>query len=252
MKSAIIAGVVAIAGAGSASSATLYAWNWGVGDSGDYGVNNAGGTFDSMSSTYDDASGLWTWNVTFSDQVTDGYTLAVSPGENPKGTSGELALIYFDNTGGSPVVTLYGYNGQNAQTSWADGSPLGGIQGPDKIASTIGLGSSLIVDASVADGAGTRTFSLTLDAAALGAHVPTWPGPGGVADWTGVEYGDEIGMWLHPVSWLHADYGIDGFLNSWSAETQGWFDGRRFKTVPTPGTAGLLALGGLVATRRRR
>jgi len=253
MKIAMIASVVALAGAASASSATLYAWTWNAGDAGDYGVNDAAGTFESMSTSYDDASGVWTWDVTFSDQVTDGYTLAVSPGENPKGTPGELALIYFDNTaGGSPAVTVYGYNGQNSQLSWADGSPDAGIQAPDKIASTLGLGAGTILDASVVDAGGKRTFSLALDAAALDAHSPQWPGPGGDADWTGVGYGDEIGMWLHPVSWLHSDYASDGFLNDWSAETEGWFDGRRFGTVPTPGTAALMGLGGLVAARRRR
>lgn len=252
MKSAMMAGVVALAGAASGASATLYAWDWAPGDPGDYGVNDAAGEFLSMSTSYDDVSGVWRWDVTFADQITDGYTLAVSPGENPKGSSGELALLYFDNSGASPVVTVYAYNGQNTQLSWADGSEASGIQAPDKIASSLGLGAGAILDASVVDGAGTRTFSVTMDAASIGSHSPLWPGPGGAGDWTGLEYGDELGVWLHPVTGLFADYGTDGFLNNWDAQAQGWFDGRRFSTVPAPGAAGLLALGGLVAGRRRR
>lgn len=243
--------VVGAAAAASAASATTYSFDWNAGDT---PVNNAGGQFESIRSSYNDATQKFTWELAFADQVTDGFTLAVSPGPNPKGHAGELALVYFDaqNTA-APVVTVYAYNGENAQTSWADGSPLPGTQGPDKIASSIGLGAASILSAVVSDAGGGRTFSFEIDAAAINAHSPRWPGPGGDAEWTGLEYGPSIGLWLHPVVGLSADYGTDGFLNTWYIQGQGWLDEQNLTTrVPAPAGTAMLGLAGLACCRRRR
>ncbi len=248
MKTAILALAAAALAAGTTTAnAQTYVFNWETGDS---PVNNAGGEFKSITGSYNASSKLFTWDITFNDQITDGYTLAVSPGPNPKGQSGELALIYFDATNiATPEVTVYAYNGQNTQLSWADGSHDPGIQSPDKIISSSGVNSGDILNASVTDDAGMRTLSLEMDATNLQSHLPKWPGD---ADWTGVEFGGSIGVWLHPTAWLHTEYGVDGFLNAWEPETQGWLDGQYFETVPAP--AGSLALGGLglLAARRRR
>ncbi len=248
MKTVILAlAAAAVATGTTTASAQTYIFDWEAGDS---PVNNAGGEFKSVTGSYNATTNLFTWDITFNDQITDGYTLAVSPGPNPKGQSGELALIYFDGTNiAAPEVTVYAYNGQNTQLSWADGSDAAGIQSPDKIISSQGINSGDILSASVTDAGGMRTLSLEMDATNLQNHLPKWPGG---ADWTGVEFGDKIGVWLHPTAWLHTEYGVDGFLNAWSPETQGWLDGANFHTVPAP--AGSLALGGLglLAARRRR
>ncbi|GJM18970.1 MAG: hypothetical protein DHS20C14_11830 [Phycisphaeraceae bacterium] len=249
--------MIALAAAGlavgtSSASATVYSWDWAQGDGG-AGINNVAGTFKAISGSYDDVAETFTWDVTFDDQITDGYTLAVSPGPDPKGHAGELALIYFDaSTLASPDVTVYSYNGENTQLSWADGSPAPGIQSPDKIASSLGINSADIVNASVSDAGGDRTFSLTLDTTNLSAHLPKHPGPGGASEWTGVEFGDALGVWLHPVKGLNTAYGVDGFLNGWNSKKQGWFDAGGFETVPAPASSLALAGMGLVACRRRR
>lgn len=248
MKTAILTLAIAALTTGTTTAAAqTYVFDWEAGDS---GVNNAGGEFQSVNGSFNATTNRFTWDITFNDQITDGYTLAVSPGPNPKGTSGELALIYFDATNlAAPDVTVYAYNGENTQLSWADGSNAAGIQSPDKIISSQGLNSGDILNASVTDAGGMRTLSLEMDATNLQSHLPKWPS---AADWTGVEFGDLIGVWLHPTASLTTEYGSDGFLNNWFAESEGWLDGSNFHTVPAP--AGSLALGGLglLAARRRR
>ncbi|MEQ8770148.1 MAG: hypothetical protein RIB60_06530 [Phycisphaerales bacterium] len=248
MKTAILAITAAAFAAGTTTaSAQTYIFEW---EAGDTAVNNAGGEFQSVTGSYNATTNLFTWDITFADQITDGYTLAVSPGDNPKGTSGELALIYFDASNiATPEVTVYAYNGQNTQLSWADGSDAPGVQSPDKIVSSSGINSADILSATVTDGGGMRTLSLEMDATNIQNHLPKWPGS---ADWTGLGFADSIGVWLHPTAGLTTEYGVDGFLNNWTPGREGWLDGSNFHTVPAP--AGSLALGGLglAAARRRR
>src|SRR5690606_41362588 len=68
----------------------------------------------------------------------DGSTLALNNGPNPKGHAGELALLYFDASRSTPVLTAYGYNGQNSVTTFYDGSHSNGTQFPDLIDSSRG------------------------------------------------------------------------------------------------------------------
>ncbi|MDX9912692.1 MAG: hypothetical protein RBS39_12755 [Phycisphaerales bacterium] len=249
MRSQIIALVAAACGAASAS-AEIRVWEWNRGDA---PVSDDGGTFESVRSTYNTINGLLTWEATFSNQVTQGFTLAINDGPNPKGIAGELALVYFDgrNTA-SPTISIYGYNGENTQTSYRDGSPAGGTQAPDRIMTTLVAGgprySPGIIANPVVDAGGKRTLSFSIDTTDLNNHMPLYPSMPN--EWTGMQYGDEIGVWFHPVRNLSASYS-DGFLSNWGG-TQGWLDGEHFTTTPAPGATGLLAMGGLVATRRRR
>jgi T1SS-143 domain-containing protein len=156
------------------------------------------------------------------DPTANGFTLAVNGGPNPKGHGGEMALIYFDGSDtGNPVVTAYNYNGQNTQTSWSDGSAASGVQAPDMIASSLvdaGVFSNMSV---TTDGAGNKVFSFTVDAEVLQNHVPAY---GNAADWTGLDFEDMIGVWLHPVKGLNTDYNSDGELTNWSTTGQSYFD----------------------------
>lgn len=252
MKITICAlGALALSSTAGTASATTWVWDWVPGDPGF--VNNAGGEFESVTTTYDDATSLFTFDLAFADQITDGFTLVVSPGPNPKGHAGELAILYVDGTGaGNPEVTAYAYNGENTHLSWADGSPLPGVQNPDKIATTQGVNASDFLSVTQTDSGAGRVFSLTLDASTINGHTPAYPGPGGPGEWTGVAFAQEFGIWLHPAAGLTTSYGTDGFLTDWKSKEHGWLDGSYFQTVPTPAGAAVLAMGGLACVRRRR
>ncbi|MFG0327519.1 MAG: hypothetical protein ACF8SC_09675 [Phycisphaerales bacterium JB037] len=237
------AGVALAAGLATTATADEFFWEWNVGDT---GVNNNGGAIEYIKALYNEDNHRFVWDVTFSNQITEGYTLAVSPGPNPKGISGELALIYFDASGVSPIVSVYGYNGVNALTSYKDGQPQSGDQTPDRVATSI-VDFPFVNEATVTDFDGKRRLRLALNASVVQNHIP----PMNPGDWTGLAFGDQIGVWFHPVKNLSTTYGQDGFLASWSGN-DGWLDGSGFRTTPTPGALALLGLGGLCATRRKR
>ncbi len=239
----------------SVASADVYSWDWSAAVNGTSGLNMAAGEFQSIHAEYNDASERFLWSVTFADQITDGYTLAINDGPNPKGHAGELGLIYFDASNGAPIVTVYAYNGVNSQNSYADGSPAAGTQAPDMILASDGVTNhASIMQASVVDDMmnGTRTMTLELDATIINNHIPANPGPDGPSEWTGVQFAELLGLWMHPVTNLNASYDSEMALTSWGG-TQGWFDGANFTTtVPAPGAFALLGMGGLVMSRRRR
>lgn len=247
IKSVTVAAAFAVVGV---AQAEVRVWDWAAGDS---GVSNNGGVFESIHAEYNTSNERLMWAITFSNQVTDGYTLALNDGPNPKGHAGELGLVYFDATDISNVrVTTYAYNGQNTQLSYVDGSPAVGTQAPDVVFAS-GAGRDRhpsVIQATAQDAGGKRVLTLEMDASFVNDHVPTYPGPGGVDDWFGIGFGEKLGVWLHPVKNLSTAYNDDGSLSHWGG-SQGWLDGSNFDTVPTPGALAILAVGGGLVSRRR-
>ncbi|MBL4591742.1 MAG: PEP-CTERM sorting domain-containing protein [Phycisphaerales bacterium] len=234
--------------ASSAAQAELFVWDWAVGDT--HAVNT-GGTFDSIRTTYDDTTSVFTWEMTFSDQITDGFTLAVNNGPNPLGHAGEFALLYFDATDTDDLrLSAFAYNGEDTQQSYIDGSPDAGIQAPDEIYNSVSILDQLL-SASVTDLDGSRTFAFSLDTSVINAYSPVNPGPGGDADWSGMQFGQYIGAWVHPVTELATEYDNNGSLIQWGGR-EGFIDTSWKPTTPAPGTFALLGLGGMVISRRRR
>lgn len=248
-------GVLAVALAAAQSQASLYSWQWapGVGT-----LNNGGGTLKAIDASFDTLTNTLTWYARF-DHVpgyptkkTDGFHLVLSPGPNPKGHSGELAIFYFDATASAPKMTVYGYNGQNADTSWKDGSQLPNTQAPDKIKSSL-LDNSWIYDLKKqTNGDGTRTLGFSINAASINSHIPLWPGPDGPAEWTGAEFFNKIGVWFHWYSGSTFQY-QDGWIKGLSHEKSGYLDGNNFRTVPEPCSVAAILAGaaGLIFKRRK-
>jgi hypothetical protein len=171
-------GIAALAAAGAIAQADVYTWSWQPGDPGG-GHSDSGGAFKSITGAYDGASERLTWEIAFENQITDGFTLALNNGPNPKGHAGELALIYFDATDVSNVrVSAFAYNGLNTQTSYRDGSPLFGTQAADTIfgVSPFLENAPSIVEASVIDSGAGRRMRLVLDASLINDHTPAYPG----------------------------------------------------------------------------
>ncbi|MGI9013116.1 MAG: hypothetical protein ACR2GY_02590 [Phycisphaerales bacterium] len=253
------AATVALTLAATAHAGTfVFDWN-----QGDNGTNNSAGTFKSIQATYNTSTDMLTWSATFgrvSAGITDGFTLALNNGPNPKGHAGELALLYFDGSSTSaPVLSVYAYNGRNASDSWRDGDGnLSGNQTPDFIGSSK-TNVSWISNLSVVDNGNMRTFSFDMDASVVRAHTPAYPGS---SDWYGIGFGDGdpagmLGIWLHSYIGYAAQYDALGRLTSFSSRTQGWFDGSNIPvttTIPLPGAGamGIAGLLGIAGARRRR
>jgi hypothetical protein len=254
MKSTKIA-VLALAALAGAAHADEFVWNWTPAQGGF--TNNAAGAFESISASFNTSNNRLVWNIVFSNQVTDGYTLALNNGPNPKGHAGELALIYFDYSTGSARLNAFAYNGVNSANSWQDGN--GNAPGNQAADLIHGLSDTSWYSASVVDTAdGKRRFNLSVDATTINNHNPLYPGPGGASEWSGIGFGSSLGLWLHTYDSLSTNYFANGALCQWNRGAEGWFDGSNFPTVLVPlpsaawaGMAGL-AIAGLVVRRRNK
>lgn len=254
MRPITLLAVSSICLAAQAASASIYQWDWQRGDPGSYDLNDAGGRFESVLATFDDATDRLTWSMTFTNQVTKGFTLALNNGPNPKGHAGELVLLYIDVRDHSlPVLTAYGYNGKNSQTSWNDGDGnAAGNQAPDVIKPAIDR-DTWVNDLSVSDHAGKRTITFDIDATDLIDRTPKYPDPSG-DPWYGIGFAEKLGLWLHPFTRFDVGYDEGGQITGLTTGGGGWFDGSNFTTtmIPTPGALALGALGTLMTLRRRR
>jgi hypothetical protein len=250
-----IVSVAALALCAGAAQADTFVWNWDVSQGAmGGGINNSGGKFESIQASFDNVTNRFTWNITFSDQIADAFTLAVNNGPNPKGEAGELALLYFDwndKSTANAKVTAYGYNGKNSTDSWKDGDGnAAGTQSPDIIHS---LNDTSWINKATAKNVGSkRVFELDVNASTINGWSPKYPGSG---PWTGLKFDNKLGLWLHAFD--TANPGIvykNGKISDFGYKKEGWFDGSNIITVvplPAPVAMGLAGLVGVAALRRR-
>ncbi|MBL8086567.1 MAG: PEP-CTERM sorting domain-containing protein [Chthonomonas sp.] len=207
--------------------------------------NNAGGKINSVTATTTGTE--FSWYANFSNnpsgKMTNGYWVVVSPGANPKGHAGELAIFYMDASGATPTLTAYAYNGQNGNSSWA-------VPGDKILSSKRASDLPDILDlTNQTESNGSKTIGFKIKSAKVNNFVPANPGS---TPWTGANFGNEIGIWFHPVVELSSGYNSSGFLTKWNYKAEGWYDAEHVKTVPEPATLGALALGAAVVLRRRK
>lgn len=236
-----------------------------------YTYSNPGSTwFSNITAEFDPDDKRFRWEFTASNTV-NGAWLVVSPGPNPKGNAGELAILYLDaralTAGGAitPRLTAYNYNGTNGANSWLDGNAaVAGNQNPDRIFSSLNSNASSVVRSLTASDNGTNTntarrFVIELDASIVQNHTPLYPAGNG-DPWTGLAFGARLGAWFHPTTGLNTTYGTDptnpnfNYLTNFSYSGQGAFDTTNLVTqwIPSPGALALAGLAGLVGGRRRR
>lgn len=269
-------GVLAIGLGGLAlaqgAHATVYGWSFTPGEpqpvGGGYEISNAAGTFHSVFATYDDVSQVLTFDLNFSDRVTQGFWMAMNDGPMPRERPGQLGLLYFDaddvfdgDAGEIVRLTAYGYNGVNNGSTYFDGDgATDGNQAPDLIHGindTSWINSASAADVVLPGGINGRRLSFSIDASTINSHVPLYPDTGvGAEPWFGIGFADLVGIWLHPVGEFGGAYNAEGGVAAAVLNPQGWLDGNGFTSfiIPSPGAGatGLLALGVLAGRRRRR
>lgn len=276
MRSVFAPRLLAAIGAGlfavSSAQAVVWQWNFSKGQAGSYGRNDAGGTVESIVSTFDSATKRLTFDVLFSGPnnsggapATNGFWLVLNDGPNPKNNPGELAIFYFDASkvfdadplDNAVVMTAYEYNGRNDNSSWNNGDGDNNAnEGNDFNGLIYGKNESGLfinsVTAANESGGTRRRMRFDINAAAIVGRSPSYPDAG--TTWHGTGFDDQLGIWFHPAQIFNAGYQSSGRgkITSLSVSGEGWIDGDYFHTVPAPSSAALLGLGGLLMTRRRR
>ena len=257
------AAIAMVAGA----RADVFTYSYVAGVSGMPTQNTAGGKIESFTTSFNTITKALTFSATFDPVpghtsqglVTQGFWLVLDNGPDPKSHPGQLAIFYFDASNlAAPVLTEYGYNGQNADNSWLDGNPTKpGNQPGDLIAGAYNLSNDLsapkVADTTNATGK-HRTMSFSVNATSILKHVPLYPDPS--TPWFGTGFGSTMGVWFHPVTSFDASYSHStGAITSLSICNEGWIDASNLcttKTIPAPGAMALVGLGGLMGMRRRR
>ena len=190
------------------------------------GVNSKAGDVFSLDTSYDVGEQIFTWNYKARPgkhgKVNDGFWLVVSDGPNPKGDVDEYAILYGDLN--EARITAYVYSGQNNKNSYKNsGNFLESFE--NAIASS--------------EDSGVTSVSISISTDHINNYFP------GNANWDGLAFGNEIGIWFHPTANSMFSYGTYGHLESFSAHTNGWYDTRAalLTTVPEPATIALLSIG---------
>jgi hypothetical protein len=218
-------------------------------------INESAGLINAFSTSYDDVSQQLTWSITFGGQPdgsdfhrTEGFWLVLTGGDLPL-THGQVAQLAFDASGPTPILTGYGYNNSGGIDSFFDGSGVPGNQPADKIFSSLNDVNNVVQSLSFVENPdGSSVMSFTINASTINSHAPLHPG---LLPWTGASFGDEIGIWLHTMTNVNSTYNGGGFLSSFEFARHGWVDLENGETIPAPGALCLLALAGMVGTRRR-
>lgn len=217
----------------STASATVFSYEFvnGAGP-GNPAYSNGGGDLDYFGLFFDTATGNltaeWTVSANNNGALSNGFTLVLTDGDNPKGIamndpSRSFAMLYFDATNANPVLTAYKYDNTTTYTSYQDPNPM-----------AIGLGdqASITSISSTANADGSMSFGYTVNQAALG----------------GLEhfFGAEVGIWFHLFDQASFSYGDSGRIAAFGAKGgRGFLDGDNLKSteVPEPSTMALLASG---------
>lgn len=263
-------------GADSAQAAVYnFTWNRPAvfdGNAGPVYVGDEAGLITNFSTQYDSNNQTLSLFASFEEEpVTNdlplGFFLVLNNGPMPMGMDGKYAILYFEAVSqASPVITAYAYNGENGADSFFDGGAAPGNQAPDPIISSRNS-PGFVTAATSVDNPGGRTLSFTIDTTAINAHNPLY---GNAADWEGIGFDENIGIWLHTYSSLTPAYNDDHFLiadpsgTSWlewgqyddqGEQFHGWLDAADLRSdvdIPEPASLALIGMGSMALLSRGR
>ncbi len=248
-RKCLVTAVAAFGIAGAASAGSVYSFDLNrqgkhmVDEHGEKvaaGINDKAGKVLNVSGSYDTGSHELTWSTTIGKKgwsSFDGFWLVINDGGNPKqlAQEGKLGIMYFDAW--SRDVTIYQYTHRGG-SSYKNGQLLASTKLDDSFVKSVDI--DMHHD--------SKTASLTLDLAAVNSAM------GG--DWMGMQFGSQVGIWMHVFDFGQIKYRHDGSIKSWCFKKHGWLDtnGIDTKVVPTPtaAMAGLAGLGLLGSRRKNR
>lgn len=157
----------------------------------------------------------------------NGFWAVISEGGNPQG-HGEMAHFYFDATDPANLrLTAYVYNGGGTLQSYQDGSTASGQQPADPIRSSIAHPNWLL-NASYLIRNGVAEMVFKVDLAPIQAHAPRY---NTAYPWTGANFGERIGVWMHPLEGMATTYNGSGYLTSLTYTRESWVDSSRSTAV---------------------
>ena len=200
-------------------------------------TNNSSGTYESLTTSYNDETNRFNFSASFSDNgdPIDGGWVVISNGPNPKYRDKQFAIFYIDADNNQ--VSAYAYNGQNNWTSYQTNEFLDSW---DDILTYESEG-------------GKTAFRFSLDATEINNKLDT---PG----WKGTQFGEQVGIWFHAGKNTNVSYDYDEEtgdvvgIQSFSTHAH-WYDTNALDTEAVPEPASLLGLGlvgGAFAVSRRR
>jgi len=202
-------------------------------------LTHRAGKYSNITASFNDQTDVLNWSSTFTrnkgnNNLSDGAWLVLSDGENPKNNVDEYAIMYMDAV--NQKVSIYNYDGENSANSYKSSDFLGST--------------ALNV---IENGNDEITFEFSLDATDINNNTNYG------ADWKGIAFDEEIGLWFHNTSGLHTSYGANGELLDFSSARSGWYDtSKPFSTtvsaasVPEPGSVAALAVFGVAAATKLR
>jgi hypothetical protein len=220
----------------------VYTYSYAEGPLG-YARNDTGGTVKAINATFSPITKRLVFDAYFSGAtlggplITTGFWLVLDNGPNPKTHPGELAIFYFDATTlASPTLTVYAYNGADANTSWSDGDPgTPGDQPGDLIKGVYETSylHALIAEDTTVGGQPRRHLKFDIDATDIMSHVPLYPA---ASPWYGAGFDLALGLWFHPVAGFAAAYetnadGHRGGITSLATSGEGWLDAANIATT---------------------
>lgn len=173
-----------------------------------------GWSYDSIKTTYNDETNIFTWEVDHSGSIVPkNFWLVISDGDNPKYNVNEFAIWY--GSFETDTLSVYEYNGQNSPNSWKTESYIGDYS-----------------DGLYSDG---DVLGFSADVSAINAFNED-------AGWDGTQFAENVGIWFHPfIGGIELDEG--GYISDFDSNKRGWFDKAYKPTTVVPVPAAVWFLG---------
>ncbi|MEN8446650.1 MAG: hypothetical protein ABG776_16750 [Cyanobacteria bacterium J06555_13] len=192
MKTQACLAFTALAIALTGAPATAATFSYDVTDAAVHKKNIAAGTFDAISTTFNDVTNQFTWSSTFGynadkETLAESAWLVVNDGPHPNKKTSEHIIFYLD--GVNKKVTAYNYDDTKGAKSWRTTNFLG------------------TEDLAVATTPQTNTLSFSWDLSSINNLTDKFGDT-----WQGAAFDEKIGIWFQAAAQSDINYAEDGRL----------------------------------------